>query len=76
MCGNFYFRAQLRESLWPVSVMGAAVIIIGGITYRSNIEAMVATSLYMCIGMLVGVLSMAVVWFSDLSTRAGLTKHA
>lgn len=76
MCGNFYFRAQLRESLWPVSVLGAATIIAGGICYRSEIEAMVATSLYMCIGILVGVLSMAIVWFSNMSAKAEFVKKA
>ncbi len=69
MCGNFYFRAQLREALWPVSVFGAAIMVIGAVAFWNKPDAAVATNLYMCIGLTVGILSIAIVRRQDFAWR-------
>lgn len=54
MCSNFYFRAQLEERLWSISILGGLMMVLGWWRLGTSIDAFSASTLYCVVGLILG----------------------
>lgn len=54
MCSNFYFRAQLKERLWGISICGGLIMILGWARLGHSVDSLSASSLYCTVGLILG----------------------
>lgn len=72
MCSNFYFRAQLKERLWGISICGGLIMIFGWMRLGDAIDSLSASTLYCAVGLILG---LSAILITSFDARRQLKPH-